>query len=95
MKKSYCVCYDTLHIFINKEYAISFFTGAYYCSEGSERERYANILADLHYSNIGIDDEENEINKIYYHNENNEIYKKENILWTDYKEIIKKIEGVE
>ena len=41
------VCYDKKQIWHNIEQAISFFREAVMCSDGSERERYMNILMGL------------------------------------------------
>lgn len=51
--KIYTVCYDTLDVFNTKEEARKFYSDCYYNSEGAEHERYANILIDLNFCDIG------------------------------------------
>lgn len=51
----YAVCYDNLYVFNSKEDAKNFFGDCYYMSEGAEHERYASILVDLNFSNLGKD----------------------------------------
>ena len=51
----YTLCYDRLDVFNNKDEAKKFYTECYYMSEGAEHERYASILVDLNFSNIGRD----------------------------------------
>lgn len=41
------VCYNKKQIWHDREQAISFFREAVMCSDGSERERYMNILMGL------------------------------------------------
>lgn len=53
--KVYIVCYDRLDVFNNKSEAKDFYSDCYYMSEGAEHERYASILVDLNFSNIGRD----------------------------------------
>ena len=53
--KIYTVCYDTLDVFNTKEEAKKFYSECYYMSEGAEHERYASILVDLNFSNLGKD----------------------------------------
>lgn len=53
--KVYTVCYDRLDVFNNKSEAKDFYSDCYYMSEGTEHERYASILVDLNFSNIGRD----------------------------------------
>lgn len=53
--KIYTVCYDTLDVFNTKEEARKFYSDCYYNSEGAEHERYANILIDLNFCDIGKD----------------------------------------
>lgn len=53
--KVYTVCYDRLDVFNNKSEAKGFYSDCYYMSEGAEHERYASILVDLNFSNIGRD----------------------------------------
>lgn len=53
--KVYTVCYDRLDVFNNKSEAKDFYSDCYYMSEGAEHERYASILVDLNFSNIGRD----------------------------------------
>lgn len=45
--KYFCTCYNEEHKFATKKDAVKFFTEAYNCSDGSEADRYANILAQL------------------------------------------------
>lgn len=54
-KKTYTVCYDRLDVFNSKEEAKKFYSECYYMSEGAEHERYASILVDLNFSNLGKD----------------------------------------
>ena len=51
----YTVCYNRLDIFKTKDEAKHFYTMCYYSSEGAEHERYASILIDLNFSNLGKD----------------------------------------
>lgn len=53
--KVYTICYDRLDVFNNKDEAKKFYTECYYMSEGAEHQRYASILVDLNFSNIGRD----------------------------------------
>lgn len=53
--KVYTVCYDRLDVFNNKSEAKDFYSDCYYMSEGAEHERYASILVDLNFGNIGRD----------------------------------------
>lgn len=50
--ETYTLCYNTLQVFGSKEIALEFYKECYYCSEGSEHERYANIIMDLLHQNI-------------------------------------------
>lgn len=54
-KNIYTICYDTLNVFSSKEDAKKFYIECYYMSEGAEHERYASILVDLNFSDIGRD----------------------------------------
>ena len=58
--KAYTGCYGRMDIWNSKEEAIKFYRDCAYMSEGSEHERYSNIILDLldKNSNIGIDDYE-------------------------------------
>ena len=51
----YTVCYNSLDVFFSKEEAKQFYNECYYMSEGAERERYASILVNLNFSNVGKD----------------------------------------
>ncbi len=51
----YAVCYNALNVFKTKEDAKKFYSSCYYMSEGAEHERYASILVDLNFSNLGKD----------------------------------------
>lgn len=53
--KVYTVCHDILRIFNTKDDAKKFYSDCYYMSEGAEHERYASILVDLNFSNLGKD----------------------------------------
>lgn len=53
--KIYTVCYDTLYVFDSKKEAKEYFSECYYMSEGAEHNRYASILVDLNFSNLGKD----------------------------------------
>lgn len=72
MSKIYAACYDTLYVFNSKEQAKKFFGTCYYSSEGAEKERYAAILADLNFSNIGKDNISKYISDISIKINNNE-----------------------
>ena len=52
---AYTVCYDSLSVFKSKENAKKFYSECYQMSEGAEHERYASILVDLNFSNVGKD----------------------------------------
>lgn len=41
------ICYGKTETWKSRKEAIAFYTECFYCSEGSEHERYANILMDL------------------------------------------------
>lgn len=62
--KIYTVCYDTLDVFNTKEEAKKFYGECYYMSEGAEHERYASILVDLNFSNLGKDNVSKYCNEI-------------------------------
>lgn len=51
----YTICYDSLSVFKSKEDAKKFYSECYQMSEGAEHERYASILVDLNFSNVGKD----------------------------------------
>ena len=53
--KTYTTCYDSLSVFKSKENAKKFYSECYQMSEGAEHERYASILVDLNFSNVGKD----------------------------------------
>lgn len=53
--KIYTVCYNTLDVFNNKEEAYNYYRRCYFMSEGAEHERYASILVELGFQNIGKD----------------------------------------
>lgn len=46
-KKVICKCYGTEQEFSTRQEAVEFFMEGLMCSEGSEQERYANVLSDL------------------------------------------------
>ena len=92
MKNVYCVCYNNLDIFKNKELAIKFFSQCYYGSEGSEHDRYGNILVDLMFSDIGKDNVSDEINEIILHDENNNVIERIKTNWKNYKVAIQEFE---
>ena len=52
---AYTVCYDSLSVFKSKENAKKFYSECYQMSEGAEHQRYASILVDLNFSNVGKD----------------------------------------
>lgn len=52
---AYTICYDSLSVFKSKEAAKKFYSECYQMSEGAEHERYASILVDLNFSNVGKD----------------------------------------
>lgn len=52
---AYTICYDSLSVFKSKEDAKKFYGECYQMSEGAEHERYASILVDLNFSNVGKD----------------------------------------
>lgn len=60
----YAVCYDTLYVFDSKKKAKSYFSECYYMSEGAEHERYASILVDLNFSNLGKDNVSKDCNEM-------------------------------
>ena len=60
----YTVCYDRLDVFKTKDEAKKFYTRCYYSSEGAEHERYASILVDLNFSNVGKDNVSSYCNEI-------------------------------
>ena len=60
----YTVCYNSLNVFKTKDVAKKFFTICYNSSEGAEHERYASILVDLNFSNVGKDNVSSYCNEI-------------------------------
>ncbi len=70
--KIYTVCYDTLDVFNSKEDAKRFYSECYYMSEGAEHERYASILVDLNFSNLGKDNVSIDCREIKIKNNDNE-----------------------
>lgn len=52
---TYAIYDDTLYVFNFKSAAKRFFSECYHLSEGAEQERYASILVDLNFSNLGKD----------------------------------------
>lgn len=92
MKNTYCACYNTLDVFTSRENAKKFYTECFYCSEGSEHERYANILVDLMYSNIATDRNSFSVWEIVYFDNENRIIKKEKIERKNTNDVIKKLE---
>ena len=70
--KIYTVCYDTLDVFNSKEDAKKFYSECYYMSEGAEHERYASILVDLNFSNLGKDNVSTDCREIKIKNNDNE-----------------------
>lgn len=93
MKYVYAVCYCDLMVFKNKESAVNFFQCCFYGSEGSEHERYANILVDLMSRNIGKDRVSDEINCITFHDEKGNCIEKIETNWQNYESAIKEIEN--
>ena len=51
----YTVSYNCLDVFKTKREAQKFYTTCYHCSEGAEQQRYASILVNLNFSNLGKD----------------------------------------
>lgn len=92
MKNVYCACYNTLYVFTSKENAKKFFTECFYGSEGSEHERYANILVDLMYSNIGTDRDSFSVWEIVYYNGENRITEKVKIEKENTNKVIERLE---
>lgn len=90
MKYVYTICYNTLDVWENKQDAIEFYTECFYNSEGCEHERYANILADLHFVNIGRDRVDNIVWKIRFMIKNK--LGKIDVEHQDYMDAIKKVE---
>ena len=68
----YTVCYDRLDVFKTKDEAKKFYTRCYYSSEGAEHERYASILVDLNFSNVGKDNVSSYCNEISIKSNNQE-----------------------
>lgn len=56
-EKVYTVCYNQLDVFETKEEVKEYYTEGFYMSEGAEQNRYASILVDLNFSNLGQDKE--------------------------------------
>lgn len=92
MKNVYCACYNTLHVFNSKEKAKEFFTMCFYGSEGSEHERYANILVDLMYSNVATDRDSFSVWEIRYHDNNNNVIRTDKIDREDTNKVIERLE---
>lgn len=92
MKKTYAICYNTLHVFNHKKDAISFFKECCdYCDpNSSEFSRYASILVDLLFSNIGKDNVDNSIYEIMYEDTKEKVKLDKKI---NYNVLIKKIES--
>ena len=93
MSNCYVVCYNRLDVFTSRENAIKFYRPCYYGSEGCERERYAHILIDLTFRNLGFDNVDSTIWEICYFDETNKVIRKEKIEHTDYKKVIEKLES--
>lgn len=93
MKNIYAVCYNTLYVFKDKELARYHFIDCASCSEGAERDRYVNILMGFEFGNIGVDSEENEINKIVMYDETNRVVEKIETNWQNYENVIKELEA--
>lgn len=51
----YTVSYNCLDVFKTKREAQKFYTTCYHCSEGAEQQRYASVLVNLNFSNLGKD----------------------------------------
>ena len=68
----YTVCYNSLNVFKTKDAARKFYTRCYYSSEGAERGRYASILVDLNFSNLGKDNVSSYCNEISIKSNNQE-----------------------
>lgn len=62
--KVYTICYNALDVFNSKKEAKEFYSSCYYMSEGAEHERYASILVNLNFSNIGKDNSSTYCSKI-------------------------------
>ena len=97
-KHAYCVCYNTLDVFISKENAERFYTTCYYSCDpaSSEAQRYASILIDLRGSKIAIDgdDDYNDVvNRVVFFDENNKRTKEIKCDWMNYKKAIEQVES--
>ena len=93
MKNVYCACYNRLSVFTSKENAKKFFTECFYCSEGSEHERYANILVDLMYSNIATDRDSFSVWEIVYRDNNNRVIRTDKIERENTTKVIERLES--
>ena len=92
MNYAYCVCYDSLYVFKNKDLAKNYFKECYLSSEGAEKERYRYILIDLMFCDIGTDNITQSINEIICFDDNNKIVEKIQTNWQHYKVAIQEME---
>ena len=57
MSKVVCICYGKEQVFKSRKAAINFYSEAMFNTEGSEQERYCNILAGLYRGETRCSDE--------------------------------------
>lgn len=90
LKYTYAVCYNHLSVYKTKIDAIRDFNMGCQCCDpmSNEYRRYASIIMDLQYNDIGFDGVSNKINEICFE-ENKKVIK---VDWEDSEEIIEKIE---
>ena len=92
MEKTYVACYYGVDVFTSRENAKKFYTECFYGSEGSEHERYANILVDLMYSNIANDRDSFSVWEIRFFDSNNRVIEKRKIDRENTNKVIERLE---
>ena len=60
----YTISDNSLDVFKTKQEANKFYSTCYRCSKGTEQERYASVLNELKFSNVGKDNASKTCNKI-------------------------------
>ena len=60
----YTISDNSLDVFKTKQEANKFYSTCYRCSKGTEQERYASVLNELKFSNVGKDNTSKTCNKI-------------------------------
>ena len=66
MSKVVCICYGKEQVFKSRKAAIDFYSEAMFATEGSEQDRYCNILAALYRGETRCSDEPISMNLIEF-----------------------------